>query len=123
MVQPRPETFEGPVAVLVDGMSGSASEFFAGGLQDFKRARIIGERTMGQALPGQLRRLPNGDMLMYAAANFVFTSGRILEGVGVVPDEEVQPNREALLRGEDLVLKAAVKWIQDQGSKPISQHF
>lgn len=114
LVQPRPNPYAGPVAVLVDGLSGSASEFFAGGLQEIGRARIVGSRTKGEALPGRIEKLPNGDVFLYATANYVTAGGRMVEGVGVTPDIEVLPTREALLAGRDLVLEAAVAWIKDQ---------
>src|SRR5205085_8327041 len=42
IVNPRAEVFAGPVAVLVDGLSASTSEIFAGGLKDLGRARVFG---------------------------------------------------------------------------------
>src|SRR5205823_6055461 len=57
--------FAGPVAILVDELTGSTSECFAGGLQSLGRARIFGRQTMGEALPAVTKRLPNGDVLMY----------------------------------------------------------
>ena len=81
------EPFRGPLAILVDELTASASECFAGGLQDLGRARIFGTQTMGQALPAATRPLSNGDVLMYAIGDFVTSKGRPLEGQGVVPDE------------------------------------
>jgi len=111
-VFPRPETYEGPVAVLVDGLSGSCSEIFAGGLQDLGRARIFGSRTVGGVLPSVIEKLPNGDGFQYAFANYVSEGGEVLEGKGVIPDEAVTPTREALLEGRDEVLEAAIAWIR-----------
>jgi carboxyl-terminal processing protease len=110
-VNPRVETFAGPVAILVDGSSVSTSEIMAGGLQDLKRARIFGERTAGAALPSMVERLPNGDLLQYAVANYVSAGGQVLEGRGVVPDTAVETTRAALLAGKDPVLDAAINWI------------
>ena len=53
----RVEPFAGPVAILVDAMTGSASECFAGGMQALGRARVFGQTSMGQALPGVLRQV------------------------------------------------------------------
>ncbi len=58
----RVQPFAGPLAILVDSMSGSASECFAGGMQSIGRARIFGQTSMGQALPALFDRLPNGDL-------------------------------------------------------------
>jgi carboxyl-terminal processing protease len=105
------DVFRGPLAILVDGMSGSASECFAGGMQSIGRARIFGQTTMGQALPAQFRELPNGDVLMYAFGDFVTADGTRLEGRGVIPDETVPLAREDLLAGRDRTLEAAQAWI------------
>jgi carboxyl-terminal processing protease len=112
IVFPRPKTYSGPVAVLVDGLSGSCSEIMAGGLKDLDRARIFGSRTMGAALPSVIEKLPNGDGFQYAFANYVSEGGEVLEGVGVIPHVEVAPSRDALVAGRDPVLDAAVAWIR-----------
>ena len=111
-INPRPPQFTGKLAVLVDGLSASTSEIFAGGLQDLKRARVFGSRTAGAALPSVIERLPNGDAFQYAIANYVSTGGQVLEGKGVTPDVEVRPKRESLLQGKDDVLDSALKWIE-----------
>ncbi|MHC5111552.1 MAG: S41 family peptidase [Planctomycetota bacterium] len=114
VVFPRAVTYEGPVAVLTDGLSVSTAEIFAGGLQDLGRARIFGSRTAGAALPSAIERLPNGDGFQYVIANYVSVSGKVLEGVGVIPDEPVPLTRESLLAGRDNVIDAATAWIQTQ---------
>ena len=114
IVNPRLMTYTGPVAVLVDGLSGSAAEFFSGGLKDLGRANIVGSRTVGAALPSAIERLPNGDGFQYVFANYISEGGEALEGAGVSPDIEVAPTRQALLAGRDLVLEAAIDWIRTQ---------
>jgi len=103
--------FAGPVAILVDAGSYSASEIFAGGMQAIGRARIFGSRTAGGALPAVLERLPGGDVLQYAIGDFTTATGQRIEGRGVIPDTEVLPTRQALLSGTDPVLNAALDWI------------
>jgi len=117
IVQARPKPFIGPLAILVDGLSGSASEFLSGGLQEIGRACVVGSRTKGEALPGQFTTLPNGDVFMYAVANFVSADGHELEGVGVIPDIEANLTRAALLDGRDPAVDAALHWIREQGSR------
>jgi carboxyl-terminal processing protease len=109
---PQPFTFEGPVVILVDGLSASTSEVLAGGLKDLKRAKIIGTRTMGAALPSVFIRLPNGDGFQYAIANYVSVGGVELEGNGVLPDEVVRPTRADLLADRDPALEAALNWLR-----------
>lgn len=113
-LNPRQPSFKGPLAILIDGSSGSTSEIFAGGMKDVKRARIFGSKSMGAALPSVVERLPNGDGFQYAVANYISASGLTLEGNGVTPDEPVALTREALLTGGDPVSGAALKWINAQ---------
>jgi carboxyl-terminal processing protease len=117
IVNPRAKTFSGPVAILVDALSGSSAEFLAGGLQDLGRAHIFGSRTVGAALPSAIEKLPNGDGFQYVFANYVSQSGRPLEGNGVIPDQSVTISREALLGGRDAVVDAAVEWIKSYHSE------
>jgi carboxyl-terminal processing protease len=79
-------------------------------MQAAGRARVFGARTPGGALPALMRKLPNGDVLEYAIADFVTVSGERIEGRGVVPDERVDRSRVAVAAGEDAVLDAAVRW-------------
>jgi carboxyl-terminal processing protease len=104
--------FDGPVAILVDGMSVSTSEIFAGGMQAIGRARVFGQTTSGQALPAALLRLPDGDLLMHVVADFTDASGTRIEGRGVVPDQQVEVKRADLLAGRDAVIDAAITWIR-----------
>jgi carboxyl-terminal processing protease len=112
IINPRPQTYDGPVAVLIDGMSASTAEIFAGGLQDLKRARVFGTRSAGAALPSTIKKLPNGDGFQYAQANYISEGGLPLEGRGVTPDVEAKQSREALLNGHDRVVDSAVEWIK-----------
>ena len=106
----RVQPFAGPVAILVDSLSGSASECFAGGMQSLGRVRVFGQRSMGQALPALFARLPNSDVLIHAYGDFVTSDGTRLEGRGVVPDEIVSLDRAQLLAGRDRTLEAALAW-------------
>lgn len=112
----RVQVYGGPVAILVDGLSASASECFAGGMQALKRVRVFGERTMGAALPSQFDKLPNGDLFIHATADFVTADGTRLEGRGVIPDEPVTLRRPELLAGRDRALEAALAWIDTRPS-------
>ena len=112
----RVEPFAGPVAILLDGLSGSATECFAGGMQSIGRARVFGQTSMGQALPALFDSLPNGDLLIHAYGDFVTADGTRLEGRGVIPDQLVPLLREDLLAGRDAPLEAALAWI-DQNRK------
>ena len=110
----RVQPFAGPVAILVDSLSGSASECFAGGMQSLGRVRVFGQQSMGQALPALFARLPNGDVLIHAYGDFVTADGTRLEGRGVVPDQAVPLDRAQLLAGHDRTLAAALAWFDTE---------
>ena len=109
--------YKGPVAVLVDECSISSSEILAGGLQDLKMARVFGQRTAGLAYPSLIIKLPNGDGFQYAFADYHSASGARLEKTGVVPDVEIELNRDKLLANEDPVLQAALDWISSKNQQ------
>lgn len=110
----RVQPYAGPVAILIDGLTGSTSEVFAGGMQAIGRARIIGQTSAGAVLPALNERLPNGDVLYHAFADFVTPSGDRLEGRGVIPDDVVALDRAELLGGRDSQMDAAIRWIAAQ---------
>lgn len=103
--------FAGPLAILVDPLSASTSEIFAGGLRALDRARVFGRTSAGAALPAQMRRLPSGDAVMFAFGDFTLPDGRSLEGVGVQPDEPSGMDVAAWREGCDPDLRAAARWI------------
>lgn len=106
--------FAGPLAILVDERTGSASEVFAAGMQASGRGRVFGRTTAGIVLPATIDVLPNGDLLLHAVADFVAADGTRLEGRGVIPDRQIASTRREGLDGRDPVLEAAVRWIEDE---------
>jgi len=111
-VFPQSQPYIGPVAVLIDGGSGSATEIFAAGLQELRRAVIVGERSAGAVLPSDMVKLPTGAIFQYAFADFRTPSGAMIEGRGVAPDVEVKHTRASLLAGRDAQLEKAIMELQ-----------
>ncbi|MEK6299292.1 MAG: S41 family peptidase [Acidobacteriota bacterium] len=114
---PQQGAYLGPVVIMTDGGSGSTSEIFAAGLQELGRATIVGEQTMGAALPSIFGKLPTGALFQYAIADFKTPKGVLIEGLGVKPDIEIKLTRRALLEGRDPQLEAAVGVINQKHSK------
>ena len=114
VVEPAETSYEGPVVVLIDAMSMSASELFAAGLQAIGRAVIVGERSPGAVTKSELMQLPNGAYLMYPEAQHSTPDGIVLEGHGVVPDIEVSLDSTLLLQGIDSQLEAAIRYIKKE---------
>ncbi len=114
MLNPRRKNYTGKVAVLIDEMSISNAEILAAGLKDIGRARVFGTRTAGLVLPSTVERLPNGDGFQYAFASYTTGGGYTLEGVGAIPDVDIQYTRQSLLDGRDVVLESALDWIDSE---------
>lgn len=106
--------YAGPLALVVDPLSASTTEIFAAGLQALGRATVFGTRSAGQALPSVPERLPNGDILYHAIANFIGATGHPVEGAGVTPDRVMPLDRRALTGGRDPALDAAITWAAQQ---------
>jgi len=113
-VNPQPNPYLGPVAILTDGGSASTSEIFAAGLQELGRAVVVGERTAGAALPSIIQKLPTGALFQYAIGDFKTPKGTLIEGRGVIPDVEVRFTRRSLLDGRDVQIEAAIEQITRQ---------
>lgn len=107
----RLRPFKGPLAIVIDETSASTSEVFAGGLRAIGRARTFGTPSAGMALPAAMSRLPSGDVLLHAIADYLNSDGTRLEGDGVPTDESVPVRREDLLAGVDAPLREAARWI------------
>jgi carboxyl-terminal processing protease len=99
---------------LIDQLSGSACELFAGSLQAIGRAIVAGERSPGSVMESDMMVFPNGAIFMYPVAQLATPDGTVLEGHGVVPDLEVGLEREMLLKGVDSQINSAIRYIEKE---------
>ncbi|MBC8135980.1 MAG: hypothetical protein H8F28_08860 [Fibrella sp.] len=110
---PQEPVYKGKVVVLTDEGSISTSEIMAAGLQEAKRATVIGRQTAGMVLPSQVVLLPDGGRLQYVFADFRTPKGVFLEGRGVTPDVPVTLTRATLAASPsgDPILDAALNYL------------
>jgi len=77
--------YKGPLALLVNRLSASASEIFAGAMQDYHRALIIGGQTFGKGTVQTIQPLNHGELKL-TLAKFYRVSGQSTQHQGVLPD-------------------------------------
>lgn len=78
-----------PMAVLVNGDSYSAAEFFAVALQEYGAAAVVGEKTTGKGHFQSTFQLNDGSAVALSIGKYFTPKGISLEGVGITPDVEV----------------------------------
>ena len=110
-VFPQEPHYAGPLVILTDEASLSTSEILAAGLQESKRAIVIGRTTGGMVLPSQVEELPGGGTFQYVFADFHTPKGIRLEGQGVRPDIPVELTQAGLLAHPDPILDAALAYL------------
>jgi carboxyl-terminal processing protease len=116
-IDPAEDAFSGQLVLLVDQLSGSASELFAGSLQAAGRAVVIGERSTGAVMESDMMIFPTGAIFMYPVAQVATPDGKVLEGHGVAPDIEVGLDREMLLKGVDSQIDSAIRYLEKKVQK------
>ncbi len=80
--------YAGPMAVLVNRVSASASEIFAGAMQDYQRALIVGSQTYGKGTVQSLVNISEGQ-IKYTQSKFYRVTGDSTQKRGVIPDIEL----------------------------------
>jgi carboxyl-terminal processing protease len=101
----------GPMAVLVDKGTASASEIVAAALRDSGRATLVGEQTFGKGSVQLVHRLSDGSALRLTIARWLTPRGDPIQGVGLEPTVVV-----ATAAGRDAVLQEAVDLVHGQAN-------
>lgn len=112
------QELEIPLAVLVNGNSASASEIFAGAVQDYGIGTIVGTTTYGKGVVQSLRQLADGSAVKLTVANYYTPKGNNINKKGIAPDVEVSLdsnllNKEEITHEEDNQLQAAIKAVSE----------
>jgi carboxyl-terminal processing protease len=122
-----------PLFVLIDGGTASAAEICAGALQDYNRAKLVGERTFGTGTVLQPFMLSDGSAVLLATSQWLTPKGRQIWHKGITPEVEVAlpegasillPEMEdgmdlaAFKRSEDAQLHKALEILRNQVQPP-----
>lgn len=100
---------EGPLAVLIDGGTASASEIVAGALQDRGRARLVGQKSFGKGSVQSVVDLSDGSSLHITSAQWETPNRHQISGQGLVPDLEATITDDDRAQGLDPQLDRAVE--------------
>jgi carboxyl-terminal processing protease len=100
-----------PLVVLVDGETASSSEILAGALQDRGRALLVGSRTFGKGSVQLVYDLSDGSSVHVTASRWYTPNRHEIDEHGLAPDIPVEVTQEAIDRGQDLVLEAAIDYL------------
>ncbi len=111
-----------PMAVLVNGSSYSAAEFFAAALSEYEAAIVVGEQTYGKGYFQTTIKLNDGSAVGLSVGKYTTPKGVSLAGVGITPDIVVEIDEETASQiyagtldpGEDPQIQAAVDALQNQ---------
>ena len=107
-----------PLAVLVNENSASASEIFAGAVQDHEVGAIVGTTTYGKGVVQELRQLSDGSAVKLTVSNYYTPNGNSINKVGIKPDVEVKfaselLNKDEITHEEDNQLQKALDVIEN----------
>ena len=112
--------YDGPLVVLTNRMSASASEIFAGAIQDYGRGLVVGSQTFGKGTVQAVRPLNHGQ-LKITQSKFYRVSGGSTQHKGVIPDIEIPSRIDKTRIGED-ALDHALPWDQIE-AVPHTRYF
>ena len=115
------ECIQAPIAVLTNGNSASASEIFAGAIQDYGVGKIIGTQSFGKGIVQSIIPLGDGTAIKITVSAYFTPNGRNIHGTGITPDLVVELPKEEeaydngyIKREYDEQLKEAMKYILEQ---------
>src|SRR3989338_382273 len=98
-----------PMVVLVNQVSASASEIFAGALKDHGKAKLIGEKTFGKGSVQEFLPLTTDTSLKITVAKWLTPNGYSISEGGLTPDFEIKPTKENIAAERDPVMEKAIE--------------
>jgi len=103
-----------PMTVLINGGSASAAEILSGALRDYKRARLVGEKSFGKGSVQEAMDLGDGMGLHLTVAKWILPKGDWINGKGIEPEVKVKnvvPEGNTMSRENDAQLDKAVQML------------
>ncbi len=106
--------FHLPMVVLMNGNSASASEIYAGAIQDYGIGKIVGTQSYGKGVVQQIFDLKDGTCVKLTIAEYFTPKGRNINGTGITPDVEVEYEKNEEDPEADNQLDKAVEVLKEQ---------
>lgn len=106
--------YEKPLVVLVNGYSASASEIFAGAIQDYGLGKIIGTQTYGKGVVQKIFPLEDGTCVKLTVSEYFTPNGRNINEKGITPDVEVEYQADEKNPDADNQLEKAVEELKKE---------
>ena len=103
-----------PITVLVNGNSASASEIFAGAIQDYGLGEIVGTQTYGKGVVQQIFDLKDDTCVKLTISEYFTPKGRSINGMGITPDVEIAYETDAEDKGADNQHDKAVELLKGE---------
>lgn len=116
------ESFDKPLVVMINGNSASASEVFAGAIQDYGIGTILGTTSFGKGIVQSVIPLSDGSGVKVTVSKYYTPKGRNIHEIGIEPDVVVElkdklKTKVVIDKSEDNQLQEAIKIINDKSSK------
>ena len=94
------DSFDKPVAILVNGNSASASEVFSGAMKDYKAATLVGAKTFGKGIVQSIVPFGDGTAMKVTVSKYYTPNGVNIHGTGIEPDVVVELSKDATKNGK-----------------------
>ena len=114
MTSDEENQFTLPMTVLVNGNSASASEIYAGAIQDYGLGKIVGTQTYGKGVVQQIFDLRDGTCVKLTIAEYYTPKGRNINGTGITPDVKVEYEPDEKSPEADNQLDTAVRELKKE---------
>ncbi|HAB60222.1 MAG TPA: S41 family peptidase [Lachnospiraceae bacterium] len=116
------ESFDKPLVVMINGNSASASEVFAGAIQDYGIGTILGTTSFGKGIVQSVIPLSDGSGVKVTVSKYYTPKGRNIHEIGIEPDVVVElkdklKTKVVIDKSEDNQLQEAIKIINEKSSK------
>lgn len=115
---PCPRVYTGPVAVLINGESGSSSEIFSNLIQENRRGLVVGQPSLGSVLDSRIEQIRGGGRVRMSLWGYKSPQGKVIQGNSIVPDVAAEPTIQGIWERRDEILEAVERALDPKKEPP-----